>query len=603
MRLKEALLRGQGREEFDELDSFLLGTVGGRAPGFPAAGPDALYERAEHRRVAHLLHSRAGREASGGIEVNRRFSRVMFDHNLRTWEEIAGAFADAGIRVAGVKGLFLGALLRRTADQARVTTDLDLLVDGRSLDAAMEVLASLGFVSGLDIKDHAFLRMSSRAIRELEAQQGSYGQVAPMARLLKLPEMDPVAEDIGRWLPGRKLVRTSAGVRSLSVVDLHFDMGHRDASGARHAIPAGELLDSAVTVRHGGTDVRTLDHATMTWLLCYRAYCDIALFGERRLKLFADITDLIRRGGWPSGAVEAAVARYPFIARPIEETLRFLREECAVDPGAWRDPGPRQNPGSRRDSVVQRDPAPPPATPATPATPDTPVTVRGTVLVCHGWGSEPGSSPWVGRLSGRLARRGMAVVELAPFAAAGDVPGLSEVAETLRERVEVARKDTGGAPVGLIGVSLGSAAALAAVAGGAAVDFLVTVGTVASADVGVTADGGPRELLARYGGGAGDDERVPFLTGQVRLGFLRDLVACVGGTDLGAVTSPVLVLSGGTDNEWRLRDAATVAAHAEARGDGSARRDFPAGNHTLDNAAVGTASAVLSWLTALGVLG
>ncbi|MCT9076398.1 nucleotidyltransferase family protein [Streptomyces fulvoviolaceus] len=326
---------------FDELDRFLLRAIADRAHGRePEESPytrNVLFERAEQRSVTHLffdtLFDETGTEAAGPspFEAARTFARSALTENVRSWGEIARTFAAAGVRVAGFKGPFLNAVLGRPVERAPMSVDLDLLVGRDTLDQAVRLLESLGYVKGLGIKDHRFYRLGQHGIQDLEGEQGSYGQIAPMARLLSLPELDHWADRLPAWFPKRDLVPASAGVRSLTSIDLHFDLGHTD-HGADHPVPVGELLDGAVTADYLGTELTTLDLPTMTWLLSYRAYLDSALFGERRFKLFADIAVTLRSGGWSDAVVAAAVDRYPFIRTPIEETLSFLRTELGVEP-------------------------------------------------------------------------------------------------------------------------------------------------------------------------------------------------------------------------------------------------------------------------------
>ncbi|MDP9611954.1 MULTISPECIES: nucleotidyltransferase family protein [Streptomyces] len=564
MRLKEALLRDWRRESFDEIDSYLLRAVGGRRPETVPAPLDAVYDRAERRRVAHLLHGDQDFDRFEGLEAARRFAAVTAAHQLAAWQEITAAFDAAGIAVAGNKGPFLGALLDRPAGRMPVTTDLDLLVAEEQVAAAVAVLESLGYIRGLNIQDHAFVRMSSRSVRELEQEQGSFGQLAPMCRLLKLPELDDMQPGIERWLPDRKIVWTSAGIRSVLSVDLHFDLGHRSASGVAYPIPAAELLRDAVTVRHRGAELRTLDADTMTWLLCYRAYLDTAVFGERRFKPFADAAELIRARGRAGAAWDTATDRYPHIAGPVARTLRFLTDECGADLGA---PVPAP--------VPDADEAPAPPAPRS-----------AHIVVCHGWGSRERSAPWVAELRSQLAAADVTVEESAPFQDVTDPLTVGAAVAELRERAHAVRTRSPGTAVGFVGVSLGSTVALAAALADPSPDFLVAVSPVVDPVAEST----------------GDDGGWSFLGSAVSPAFAEDLTACSPGRRLDRVGCPVLVLHGGQDNERRTHDAHLLAASAAARDGRSARQEFPAGNHTLDNAPVGAAAAVSTWLDRLGLV-
>ncbi|GHJ26095.1 hypothetical protein TPA0910_05280 [Streptomyces hygroscopicus subsp. sporocinereus] len=564
MRLKEALLRDWRRESFDEIDSYLLRAVGGRRPETVPAPLDAVYDRAERRRVAHLLHGDQDFDRFEGLEAARRFAAVTAAHQLAAWQEITAAFDAAGIAVAGNKGPFLGALLDRPAGRMPVTTDLDLLVAEEQVAAAVAVLESLGYIRGLNIQDHAFVRMSSRSVRELEQEQGSFGQLAPMCRLLKLPELDDMQPGIERWLPDRKIVWTSAGIRSVLSVDLHFDLGHRSASGVAYPIPAAELLRDAVTVRHRGAELRTLDADTMTWLLCYRAYLDTAVFGERRFKPFADAAELIRARGRAGAAWDTATDRYPHIAGPVARTLRFLTDECGADLGA---PVPAP--------VPDADEAPAPPAPRS-----------AHIVVCHGWGSRERSAPWVAELRSQLAAADVTVEESAPFQDVTDPLTVGAAVAELRERAHAVRTRSPGTAVGFVGVSLGSTVALAAALADPSPDFLVAVSPVVDPVAEST----------------GDDGGWSFLGSAVSPAFAEDLTACSPGRRLDRVGCPVLVLHGGQDNERRTHDAHLLAAGAAARDGRSARQEFPAGNHTLDNAPVGAAAAVSTWLDRLGLV-
>ncbi|MFI7310508.1 nucleotidyltransferase family protein [Streptomyces hygroscopicus] len=623
MRLKEALLRDWRRESFDEIDSYLLRAVGGRRPETVPAPLDAVYDRAERRRVAHLLHGDQDFDRFEGLEAARRFAAVTAAHQLAAWQEITAAFDAAGIAVAGNKGPFLGALLDRPAGRMPVTTDLDLLVAEEQVAAAVAVLESLGYIRGLNIQDHAFVRMSSRSVRELEQEQGSFGQLAPMCRLLKLPELDDMQPGIERWLPDRKIVWTSAGIRSVLSVDLHFDLGHRSASGVAYPIPAAELLRDAVTVRHRGAELRTLDADTMTWLLCYRAYLDTAVFGERRFKPFADAAELIRARGRAGAAWDTATDRYPHIAGPVARTLRFLTDECGADLGALgrvskvapsaRRAGPAASgacdrkaegrprsgptrtipttqrarvPGVAGQAGLSKHALVPAPVPDADEAPAPPAPRSAHIVVCHGWGSRERSAPWVAELRSQLAAADVTVEECAPFRDVADPLTVGAAVAELRERAHAVRTRSPGTAVGFVGVSLGSTVALAAALADPSPDFLVAVSPVVDPVAEST----------------GDDGGWSFLGSAVSPAFAEDLTACSPGRRLDRVGCPVLVLHGGQDNERRTHDAHLLAAGAAARDGRSARQEFPAGNHTLDNAPVGAAAAVSTWLDRLGLV-
>ncbi|MFE9445272.1 hypothetical protein ACFYO2_41405 [Streptomyces sp. NPDC006602] len=592
MTLKRAFL--DGRDAFDPVDAYLLRAIGdraeGRAPGEPPCSWDELYDRAEQRRVNHLFRvndlARTGAEAAAPYATARRLSKLIAEKSVGTWDEVARAFDAHGLRIAGFRGPFLNTVLGRPLDEAPTSTALDLIVDRDTLPQTVALLESLGFVKGLGIRDLRFYRLGRQGIRDLEDPPGSYGRIAPMARLLELPELGNVGDDLERCFPQRQFVRTANGVRSLSSINLHVDLGYVDEEG-EHSIPTRDILDHAVSSGHPGTEFRTVDLLTHTWLLANHAFLDSALFGGRWFELFADVAVLLRQGGWSRTGVEEAYRRYPFIEGPIAATFEFLATECGVEP---LDTAParfaRTTPGQQ--TALER-------APGGAAHPDA-VNPRGLILVCHGWGTPLHSSPLLRRLRAKEAGKRVDVVEVAPFTDP-DPTDVSRVAARLAEHISAARRSAPDLPIALLGVSLGSSAAISAVLAGAEADVLVTIGTCLSADVAMPES--PERILERHPE-ADDSTLVPFLSRTARLGFLRDLVDSAPLHRLADLRTPTLVLEGGKDNPWRHRDGETLRAHTEKLRNGSRFRSFPAGGHTLDDTAIGAAAEIVDWLDAVG---
>lgn len=574
----------EGRHGFDAVDRYLLRAVGdraaGRLPGPLPADWDAVRRRAEHRNVTHLLHDVPPgvfpEKATTQLAAASAFASAIQERHRADWDNIRSAFAARGIPVTGFKGLFLNALLSRPASQVPIMSDLDLVVAHQDVDRGARVLHELGYVTGLGIKNQSFYRMNSAATAEFESEDGAYGQLAPMSKPADLTELTHLADELAAWYPQRNLVRTAAGPRSLTSVDLHWDVGHTEPGAAR-PVPGLALLERSVSSRYLGSMADSPDLATMTWLMAYRAHLDIVVLGERRFKLLADIALALHHGGWRPGVAEELFDAYPFTREPVSHTLEFLRVECGVPlPGA--DP---------RLSRSGASPRPVPA--VTPG-------VRGTLIVCHGWGTARGTSPLVRRLRDRAAARNVQVVELAPFTETAPVP-VGRAAHRLTGLVEAVRTEAGPEHlVGLLGVSLGSAAAVRA-ALDVPLDFLVTVGTCVSTRVNMPDH--PEKLLARPTGRQGGEEALPFLTGHVDRAFLRDLVQGVPLARLHELRVPTLVLDGGQDAPWRREDAALLHDGTALTCPGSRHQVFPAAGHTLDDAPVGATAAILSWVDTL----
>ncbi|GDY68385.1 hypothetical protein SM007_34275 [Streptomyces avermitilis] len=595
--MKRAFL--DGRDAFDPVDAFLLRTIGdraeGRAPGEPPCPWEELYDRAERRGVTHLFRASDLARAGAGADVAepytaaRRLSKLIAKNSVGIWSEVARAFDAHGLRIAGLRGPFLNGVLGRPLDEAPTTAALDLVADRETLPPTVALLESLGFVQGLGIRDRRFYRLGRQGVRDLEDAPGSYGRIAPMARLLELPELDQAGNELERSFARRQLVRTANGVRCLSSIDLHFDLGYRDEEG-EHSIPARDLLDRTVSSGCLGTELRAVDLVTHTWLLAYRTCLDSARFGERRFELLADVAVLLRRGGWSRDLVEEAYRTYPFIEAPVAATLEFLATECGVELLAT---APRRPARATGRTASERDPG-------GAALPDTVnpdrANPRGLILVCHGWDTTLHSSPLVRRLRAKEAGKGVDVVEVAPFTDP-DPTDVSRVAARLAAHIRAARRGVPDLPVALLGVSLGSSAAITAVLDGAEADVLVTVGTCLSADIAMPE--GPERILERHPE-SDDSTLVPFLSRTARLGFLRDLADSAPLHRLADLRTPTLVLEGGKDNPWRRRDGETLRAHTEKLRNGSRFRSFPAGGHTLDDTSIGAAAEIVDWLDSVG---
>jgi hypothetical protein len=573
-----------GRDGFDEMDRFLLTAIRDHAAGGTCEqGPyerDVFFRRAEQRRVTHLFFEALppddGTKGPSPFAAAKTYTRAILEENVRSWVQIAQTFASAGVGVAGFKGPFLNAVLGRPVARAPMSVDLDLIVRRDDLDRAVSLLGSLGYVKGLGVKEHRFFRLGEQWIRVLEAEQGSYGQIAPLARVLPLPELDQYADHLAGWFPRRGLVVTPAGVRSLTSLDLHFDLGHTNA-GTNYPISADHLLNQTRTAEYLGQQLQTLDLATMTWLLSYRACLDTALYGERRFKLFADIAALVSHGGWSREAFGQATDRHPFIQGPVEATMDFIRTEIGIEvdspAGDGWDPDTRKTPSAEANQIA---------------------------LVCHGWGTSVQTSAFVTELRAAAEPVGVTVEEFAPFGTVDDPTLVSEAARMLAERISELRANRPNQMIGVIGISLGSAAALAAVIAGAEANFVVSVGTCISDNISMSDN--PEHLLE-----AGADDTTPgwspFLTGHVGPEFLPDLRRNVPLGRLHVLSTPTLVLHGGRDNRWRRQDSEILSEHVMAMSNGSVYRCLPGGNHTLDNTPISATAEVLTWWKSIGVIG
>lgn len=132
--------------------------------GLARADAPALFRRAELHGVAGVVHDAwraAGLtlEPALAAELDARAVARELDHerHVAMLRDVGAALARAGLRAAVLKGALFGARFY-PRPSARATSDIDLLVEERALEAAGRALGEAGYVASTDPEEARFRR-------------------------------------------------------------------------------------------------------------------------------------------------------------------------------------------------------------------------------------------------------------------------------------------------------------------------------------------------------------------------------------------------------------------------------------------------------------
>lgn len=229
------------------------------------------------------------------------------------------------------------------------------------------------------------------------------------------------------------------------------------------------------------------------------------------------------------------------------------------------------------------------------------------MIYCHGWGGDRTLSAFPQELCSQLIEAGMAFVTF-DFYGCGETGGpyeqmtygrWTENLAAIHQWVE--RQEWADPPrIGTLGISSGTTAVLRHALGLPTSAFVISIATCLGLYISM-----PRSPARTF-----VDNAEVILAGDRRKvfdiafpeAFFRDFV---GGAPIFAVASiecPVFFLQGSKDNPFRRSDAWLGKELRRTAGRPVEYQEIEGGDHGMDQKAEEGASAVLSWLTDIGVL-
>lgn len=209
------------------------------------------------------------------------------------------------------------------------------------------------------------------------------------------------------------------------------------------------------------------------------------------------------------------------------------------------------------------------------------------MIVCHGWGG--GKRLWrlPEKIKNKVLGRGMAVISIDLYAAyerenmtyalwADEISRVIDYTRAL-DYIEKSR-------VGLFAFSSGTTAAFRCVLEKTVPDFIISVATCVSANIGMS-EGGPFAAIQ-------DGETRIFMGEKVKKAFFTDCIENAPIKKLALIDTPALILQGGSDNKYRLSDAVETQKLLQK----SFLKIYPGGTHSLDNCATEASNDTVNWL-------
>lgn len=211
-------------------------------------------------------------------------------------------------------------------------------------------------------------------------------------------------------------------------------------------------------------------------------------------------------------------------------------------------------------------------------------------VVCHGWGGNRHLWRLPEKIKNKVTKRGMAVVSIDMYGCGdskGDYKDMTYAlwAKDVAAAVRYVRGKYNINKVGVFGFSSGSTAAFRCAAETSEPDFIISVATCVTPNIGM-AEGGP------YADIPTDKNTRLFMSKDVGHDFFVDCINNSPDKALDTLNIPVLILQGGADNKYRIADAEFAAEKIK----NSLLIKYDEGTHSLDNCATAAANDAVFWL-------
>lgn len=216
--------------------------------------------------------------------------------------------------------------------------------------------------------------------------------------------------------------------------------------------------------------------------------------------------------------------------------------------------------------------------------------VCSAMVVCHGWGGNRRLWRLPEKIKNKVVKRGMAVFSIDMYGCGDSKYDYKNMTYALWSKdiaaaVRYVREKYDINKVGVFGFSSGSTAAFRCAAETFEPDFIISVATCVTPNIGM-AEGGPYADIP-----TGKNTRL-FMGKDVGREFFVDCINNSPDKSLDAINIPVLILQGGADNKYRIDDAEFAAEKIKK----SLLIKYDSGTHSLDNCATAAANDAVFWL-------
>lgn len=262
---------------------------------------------------------RAGSVAAP-FETYHRVAEVVFALQWRSWTDVAGALAAAGVDCLALKGVQLQAALY-PATCRHLANDVDVLVRPEALALTGDVLRELGYARTSRIGDR-YIAVDQSTIDDFERD---HYELFPFTKLVPASWPGGIGND--------DLV--ALGITHPTLVDgdelyvaVELDVHHNLAPG----LDLDDVWHRPMEFTIGGRLHRGVSVDVLAWFLPARFYHEVMVSGRRSGKALADLALLFASEPIDMAVVLRCAERYA-LAPSLFYVYAFLDEVGAVDLG------------------------------------------------------------------------------------------------------------------------------------------------------------------------------------------------------------------------------------------------------------------------------
>lgn len=305
-------------------------------------GGDAVFGYLRERKIVHAAlaaHPRHEQVADpeGPFGIHHRVSQAVAGRHRRELARIAKAFSDSGIPLIAFKGVATDAVLGNTHAPS-YSNDIDVLVARRDLDRARSAMRDLGYGPEIRMRAGRPYRMAARLLEASENSVYSFGQLAPLDRLVATPELQALASRALTAFP-TLFCRVDGELHMKLSIDLHYSLNPLTDDIGTRVKPSEELwLEETESVDIDGVEVLSLTPRALSWALPHRLYVDSTLLRDTSLKPLCHLKLLWHHGRFNRDHVRDVALRHPYLAPSLHHALRAMDQLCGTRAQPSLDP-------------------------------------------------------------------------------------------------------------------------------------------------------------------------------------------------------------------------------------------------------------------------
>jgi|SRR5690606_34215458 len=282
------------------------------------------------RRIVHVAAVTCSAAATMAMPGSRWSSMRLLvdaiaDVQLKEYIRVRTALDEAGIEALVPKGLFFTATVYPHLPRP-FSGDVDLLVRRADLKRAHEEIMRLGYSEGLVVRRSKPVKLPGTHVERLRRSPWLFGQLPPLSRLVRAPELDEHATTAQLLFPFH-IVVAGGQVYLRPSFDLHFSLNLLgDDDGTRQRPTEADWWSSVRRVRYRGATLDVPSDTVVAWAVAYRWYHDAMLFCDTSWKGLADLLALVHLGRVDFGALADTVGRLSALRPPVFYVYRILRQ-------------------------------------------------------------------------------------------------------------------------------------------------------------------------------------------------------------------------------------------------------------------------------------